>query len=155
MQDYSISSALAVKCINPLIWVTFKLTLVIAGLGILYEITLSGLSLHLTDDKSTLVQIMAWCHLAPSHYLRQCLPWYLSPYGITRPQWAVFTKLHRHISFCCYQLLNGRWWGKMFWIKMYWTPAKMLLLANVDEYNFANAEWVNLNSVSWIIIGFW
>ena len=24
---------------------------------------------------------------------------------------------------------------------MYWTPAKMLLLADVDEYNFANAAW--------------
>ena len=26
-----------------------------------------------------------------------------------------------------------------FFIKMYWTPAKMLLLADVDEYSFANA----------------
>ena len=26
----------------------------------------------LTDDKSTLVQIMAWCHQATSHYLSQC-----------------------------------------------------------------------------------
>ena len=29
--------------------------------------------------------------------------------------------------------------GKIFCIKMYWTPAKMLLLADVDEYSFANA----------------
>ena len=26
----------------------------------------------LTDNKSTLVQIMAWCHQAPCHYLSQC-----------------------------------------------------------------------------------
>ena len=26
------------------------------------------------DDKSTLVQVMAWCRQAPSHYLNQCWP---------------------------------------------------------------------------------
>ena len=30
------------------------------------------MSLYLTDDKSTLVQIMAWCLMAPSHYLSHC-----------------------------------------------------------------------------------
>ena len=44
------------------------------------------MSLDLTDDKSTLVQVMAWCHQATSHYLSQCWPRSLS-YGITRPQW--------------------------------------------------------------------
>ena len=28
--------------------------------------------LDLTDDESTLVQVMAWCHQATSHYLSQC-----------------------------------------------------------------------------------
>ena len=32
------------------------------------------------DDKSTLVQVMAWCHQAPSHYLSQCWPKSMSPY---------------------------------------------------------------------------
>ena len=27
---------------------------------------------HSTDNKSTLVQVMAWCHQAASHYLNQC-----------------------------------------------------------------------------------
>ena len=31
---------------------------------------------------------MAWCHQAPSHYLNQCWPRFLLPYGITRPQWV-------------------------------------------------------------------
>ena len=31
---------------------------------------------------------MAWCHQAPSHYLSQCWPRSLSPYGVTRPQWV-------------------------------------------------------------------
>ena len=29
---------------------------------------------------------MAWCHQAPNHYLSQCWPRSVSPYGITRPQ---------------------------------------------------------------------
>ena len=39
-------------------------------------------------DKSTLVQVTAWCHQATSHYLSQCWPRSLSPYGVTRPQWV-------------------------------------------------------------------
>ena len=42
----------------------------------------------LTDDESTLVQVMAWCHQASRHYLSQCTPSSMSPYGITRPQWV-------------------------------------------------------------------
>ena len=42
----------------------------------------------LTDGKSTLVQVMAWCRQAASHYLSQCWPRSLSPYGISRPQWV-------------------------------------------------------------------
>ena len=39
-----------------------------------------------TDDQSTLVQLMDRCHQATSHYLSQCWPRSLSPYGVTRPQ---------------------------------------------------------------------
>ena len=46
------------------------------------------LNLIIMHDKSTLVQIMAWCR-QQSNYLSQCLPRYiLSPYGFTRPQWV-------------------------------------------------------------------
>ena len=49
----------------------------------------------LTDDKSTLVQVMAWCRQATSHYLSQCWPSSMSPYGVTRPQWVNFNhKMH-------------------------------------------------------------
>ena len=44
--------------------------------------------LNLTDDKSTLVQVMEWCRQATSHYLIQCWPSSMSPYGVTRPQWV-------------------------------------------------------------------
>ena len=43
---------------------------------------------HKIHDESTLVQIMAWCHQATRHYLSQCWPRSLSPYGSTRPQWV-------------------------------------------------------------------
>ena len=39
-------------------------------------------------DKSTLFQVMAWCRQATSHYLNQCWPRSMSPYGVTRPQWV-------------------------------------------------------------------
>ena len=40
----------------------------------------------LADAKSTLGQVMAWCHQATSHYLSQCWPRSMLPYGIIRPQ---------------------------------------------------------------------
>ena len=56
--------------------------------GISCKLALTCMSLYLTDDKSKLVQIMAWCCQATSHYLSQCWPRSLSPYGVTRPQWV-------------------------------------------------------------------
>ena len=55
----------------------------------------------LTHDKSTLVQVMAWCHQATSHYLSQCWPSSMLPYGVTRPQWVL---IHHLIT-----LSHGRW----------------------------------------------
>ena len=69
-------------------WVIFKLTLVNRGWGISNEIALRWMPLDLTDDKPILVQVMAWCHQATSHYMNQCWPSSMSPYGITRPQWV-------------------------------------------------------------------
>ena len=44
------------------------------------------MSVDLTDDMSTLVQVMAWCRQATSHYLSQSCPTSLSSYGVNRPQ---------------------------------------------------------------------
>ena len=55
--------------------VIFKLTLVNGGWGI-------------SQHKSTLVQVMAWCHQASSHYLSQCWPRSMSPNRVTMPQWV-------------------------------------------------------------------
>ena len=42
----------------------FKLNLVNAGWAASWEIAFRWMSLVLTEDKSTLVQVMAWCHQA-------------------------------------------------------------------------------------------
>ena len=38
------------------------------------QIFLRWMSQNIFDEKSTLVQAMAWCHQAASHYLSQCWP---------------------------------------------------------------------------------
>ena len=99
----------------------------------------------LTDDKSTLVQVMAWCRLATSHYLNQCWPRFPMPYGVTRPQW-VKTHVLWNSRFgselficCCHHLLS---WGHNFSsmqiflpdieIIHYWASMIKLLLNNFD-----------------------
>ena len=66
--------------------VIFKLITLIDDCGISCGIAFSWMSLDVTDDKSTLVQVMAWCRQATSHYLKQCWPRCMSPYGVNRPQ---------------------------------------------------------------------
>ena len=67
---------------------TFQIISVINGWGISCELALRWTSLDLTDDKSTLVQVMAWCRQATCHYLSQCWPRSMLPFGVTRPQWV-------------------------------------------------------------------
>ena len=54
----------------------------------------------LTDDKSTLVQVMAWCHPATSHNLNQCWLRSPQPYVVTRPQWVNIISRIRFCFFC-------------------------------------------------------
>ena len=64
-------------------WVIYKLIFVVNGWGISCETALIWMSLDHIYGKSTLVQVMASCHQATSHYLSQ---WSQTPYGVTRPQ---------------------------------------------------------------------
>ena len=68
--------------------VIFTLIHVINGCDTSCKIILIWMSIDLTNDKSALVQVMAWCRQATSHYLSQCWPRSLSPYGVTRSQWV-------------------------------------------------------------------
>ena len=79
------------------------------GWGISYEIAL-------TDDQSTLVQVMAWCRQATSHYLSQCWPRSLSPYDVTRPQWV--NSLRRWYIWCI--RLCSSWLPHFLWWAITW-----------------------------------
>ena len=46
------------------------------------------------DYEPTLVQVMAWCHQAPSHYLKQCWPRSMCLCSITR----AFCKFNSHLA---------------------------------------------------------
>ena len=90
-----VSAVMTHECVNPLApgrfesnfrCVIFKLILVIDGCCFLCQIALRWMSEDLTDDKSTLVQVMACCRQATSLYLSQCWPRSMSRYGITRWQ---------------------------------------------------------------------
>ena len=62
----------------------------IDGWGISCIIALIWMLLDFIDDQSALVQVMAWCHQATSHYLSQYWPRSMSPNGVTRPQWVEY-----------------------------------------------------------------
>ena len=66
--------------------VIFQLILVTDGWSISCKIVLKWMPMDLTDGKSTLVKVMAWCCQARGHYLSQCWPRSMSPNGVTRPQ---------------------------------------------------------------------
>ena len=61
--------------------IIFQLILVIDGCSISCKIVLNWMAMDLTDRKSTLVQVMAWCRQATNHYLSQCWPRSLSSLG--------------------------------------------------------------------------
>ena len=72
-------------------YVIFKRILVTDGWDISCEISLIWMCLDFAVNQSTLVQVMAWCCQAASHYLSQCWPRSLSPYGVIRPQWVCWS----------------------------------------------------------------
>ena len=70
-------------CLNSLIpgkfewhfrYLIFQIISVIDGWGISCELALRWMSFDLTDDKSTLGQVIHWCRQATSHYLSQWWP---------------------------------------------------------------------------------
>ena len=63
----------------------YNLVLLIGIFRSSHDNALRWMQQDLTDDKSTLVQVMAWCRQATSHYLNQCWPRSLALYGVTRP----------------------------------------------------------------------
>ena len=97
-------------------YVIFKLILVMDGWCISREIALRWMPLDLTVNRSTLVQVMAWCRQATNHHRSQCWTRSLSPHDITRTPWfkpnhslihTDATKKHSSGTLaCCFLTLN-------------------------------------------------
>ena len=68
------------------------------------EIALRWMPPDLTDDKSTLVQVMAWCRQAWSHYLSQCWPRSMSPNGVW--SWFIVCSVPSHYLHQCKVIIN-------------------------------------------------
>ena len=67
----------------------------------------------IADDESTLVQLMAWCRQATSHYLNQCWPRSMWSYGITRPLRLAKNNFTGALAELKVNFLNkiGIWWA--------------------------------------------
>ena len=96
--------------------VVFKLALLICIFKSSYDNVARWIPQEPTDSKSTLVQLMAWCHQATSHYLSQCWPRSMSPYGFTRPQ-RVKMCTWLHCAVYC-----GTYIISYFWIHVIYLP---------------------------------
>ena len=92
-------------------------------------------------SQSKLVKVMAWCRQATSHYLSQCWPSSMSPYGVTRPQWVncTISGAYRNLetwakTFLCFDtrdtnilIINFNWLSGIipsiflaFWFEPFW-----------------------------------
>ena len=69
--------------------VIFKCVVVITFMSISSAFAFRWMTQGPADDKSTLVQVMAWCRQATSHYLNQCWVRSMMLYSITRPHWDI------------------------------------------------------------------
>ena len=126
--------------------VIFKLISMTDGWGISCKIALRWMPLDLTDDKSTLVQVMAWCRQATSYYLSQCWPRFMSPYGVTRPQCVNWNFLkfvpkgpieHKHDNPAFVEVMAWCWTGnKTFHV---------LIMAQFTDTMWCHKATVNLH----------
>ena len=63
----------------------FKLRKLNRSLDTHFEIDPRWMPYNLTNERSTLVQVMVYCRQTTSPYLRQCWPRSMSLYGVNRP----------------------------------------------------------------------
>ena len=100
------------------------------------------------DGKSTLVQVMAWCLTAPSHYMNQCWP---RSYGVTRPQWVnphnILNFLEetqkRIYIFCCFMSLKCHWNSTGSWNPLSWKTS-LCYIAGDDVMSVGSKEFTGI-----------
>ena len=121
-------------------------------LGTHNEIGFWWIPQNLKNKSSKLVQVMAWCRQAPSHYLSQCWHRSMSAYGFTRPQ-CISTRTHLSCSqyHGCWCLVNTRSQG----IASHDLDLVLLVLSIYPINKFSHLPDLPFycNNLSWQIIG--
>ena len=108
------------KCGNNFESTIFKIIIQNNSSASLFEVAPRHMPRNLTDEKSTLVQVMAWYRKGTSHYQGQCGPRSMLPYSFTRPQCVnqlrvpcVATPVIGHRFLCPTNLVSIRWFTTM------------------------------------------
>ena len=94
---------LTMRVFSHCLKVYLKLIIQTSDLGTHGETVLMWKPQNTIDDNLILAQVMARCHQATSHYISQCWPRAMSPYGIIRPQWDIGQVTKLRLS--CYLVL--------------------------------------------------
>ena len=111
----------------------FKLMLSIDGWGISCETAIRWLQQSFTGDKSTLIHVMAWCHQETSHFLSQCWPRSMLPFGINVPQWV-----------------NSLWPSDTIWRhKSGSTLAQVKACCLMAPSHYLNQCWLIISKIQW------
>ena len=116
------------RCGNNLRCVALELSPWVDTLSTLYikQTTLKRMSQTLTDDKSTLVQLMARCRQATNDNLSQCWPRSMSPYDVNCAQWVNNTEARGYITYR--KSHKGKLWTKMLQQKQKLIPLNCIIL---------------------------
>ena len=111
-------------------YVIFNRMLVIDGWGISCKIAVRWMPLGLTDDKSALVEVMAWCYQVRSHYLNQYWPSSMSPW---------------HHYWLGYNRLMAKWMkrGNFLICRLLW--------GSLPHTHIYGTSTCRLNSSSWLL----
>ena len=140
----------------------FNLVLLIGILRSLYENALRWMPQNITD-KSTLVQVMAWCCQAASYYLSQCWPRSMSPYGVIRPQWVntYSNRLISQIPQCirqishnapfrntcahfCYEMVHCGMWHRCILGFVRWVHLWLIVIQRLSKVLSARFLWLRV-----------
>ena len=129
----------------------FKLIRYDDSLGTHCEITLMWIPQNLTNKKSTLVQVMAWCCQAPSHYLSQCWCRFMSTFGMNKLQWVhSFKQKGWHLGDSTFKLYSLEWQHSQNIIKLCFKGLILCLQihppgASICQYEIMNitTEWIH------------
>ena len=120
------------------------------------KIALRWTSLDLSYDKSTLVQVMAWCRQVTSHNLNRCWPRSLPPYGVTRPPWvkpwhAEFiarknNDIFHFLSFLNTKIAQAAWTNLSCIVHTWLTHQGRNIIAAISQTTFSNAfSWMKMH----------